>query len=67
MVGRDSKLQLWEEIRLNACETPEIFFFWGGEVLGNRAALDMAFLETASCLVFKPQGMITLFQIEKKK
>lgn len=42
------------------------FFFGGGEVLGNRAALDMAFLETASCLVFKPQGMITLFQIEKK-
>lgn len=65
VVGRDSKLQLWEEIRLNACETPE-FFFWGAGVLGNRTALDMAFLETASCLVFKPQGMITLFQREKK-
>lgn len=34
-------------------------------MLGNRTALDMAFLETASCLVFKPQGMITLFQRKK--
>lgn len=40
------------------------FFGWG--VLGNCTALDVAFLETASCLVFKPQGMISLLQREKK-